>query len=110
MRLKLDSTYASFTLFGSAPHVINVDIPYLSLDNMSYQHFLDTYYANFNLLLNSYKEVSVDLDLDIVDYKLIDFSKLIYLRQSGRYYYIDSVRIKSKGATAKLIEIRNFTA
>lgn len=110
MRLKLDSTDASFTLFGSAPHVINVDIPYLSLDNMSYQHFLDTYYANFNLLLNSYKEVSVDLDLDIVDYKLIDFSKLIYLRQTGRYYYIDSVRIKSKGATAKLIEIRNFTA
>lgn len=110
MRLTKDSLDASFNLWGSVNSTISVDIPFLTLDTMSYQNFLDTYYANFKQVLDSYKEVTVDLDLDIVDYKLIDFSKLIYLRQTGRNYYLDSVRIKTNGATAKLIEIRNFNA
>lgn len=110
MRLTMNSLDKGFSLWGSATHTITADIPYLTLDNMSYQDFIDTYYANLKQLLDSYKEITVDLDLDIVDYKLIDFSKLIYLRQTGRYYYLDSVRIKTNGATAKLIEIRNFTA
>lgn len=109
MRLTKDSTNVVFNIWGSGNTTITADIPYLTVDAMSYQNFLDTYYAHFKELLDSYKQVDVDLDLDIVDFKQIDFGKLIFLRQTGRYYYLDSVRVSETGAQAKLIEIRNFT-
>jgi hypothetical protein len=110
MRLKYDANDVGFKIFGSATTTVTVDIPFLGLDNMSYQYFFDNYYANLKAMLDTYKELTVTLDLDIVDFKRVDFGKLIYFRQTGRYYYIDTVKLQENGATAKLIEIKSFTS
>ena len=110
LRVIKDTGNVVFTIFGSVGTTITIDIPYLSLSDMSYQYFFDTYYANFKDLLDFYKEIDVTLDLDIVDFKQVDFGRLVYFRQTGRYYYLDTVKIQEAGATAKLIEIRNFNS
>jgi hypothetical protein len=110
LRVVKDSFDLAMKIFDSANTTVTVDIPYLSLTDMDYQYFFNTYYANLNDLLNFYKAISVTLDLDIVDFKQVDFGRLIFFRQTGRYYYLDTVKIRENGATAKLIEIRNFNA
>lgn len=85
------------------------NIPFLRLDNMSMQYFLDTYYAAFIRLINDYKEVEMELNLSLTDIYNLDFFKLKYFRQTGRYYYLDSVEHKpNRLAKVKLIEISNF--
>ena len=109
MRLKTVTSGIAFKLFTGSVSSVN-PVKFLSLDNMSYQYVFDTYYPTFETLLSSYKEVEVDVKLDLIDMGEIDFTKLIFLKQTGRYYYLDSVRIKSNKSTAKLIEIRNFNS
>jgi len=106
MRIRSNSQSTSYTRFDSNPQS-STNNKYLSLQNMSYQYFFDTYYSNFKKLLNSYKEVDVSLKLNLVDFRNIDMSKLVYLRQTGRYYYIDTVKL-GRNSSAKLIETRNF--
>ena len=84
------------------------DYPFLTLNNVGYQYFLDTYYTEFGWLLESYKEVEVELNLSNIDISKIDFFKLVYLQQTGRYYYIDSIRT-GRVTKAKLIEISRFS-
>lgn len=106
MRVDIDASSVGFNLFGSATSNYT-NVPYLSLVDMDMQHFIDTYFSKFKLVLDKYKEVEAALSLDIVDYLSIDLFKLVYLKQTGKYYYLDTVKI-GKTDKAKLIEIPNF--
>lgn len=85
---------------------ISAAFPFLVLTNVNYGYFLTTYYPRFKELLQDYKEIEVELNLNPVDIHNLDFFKLVYLKQTGRYYYLDSIKTGSK-TTAKLIEIPN---
>ncbi|WP_228235977.1 hypothetical protein [Allomuricauda sp. M10] len=98
----------TYRLFDSGSNEnFNGDVPYLSYENVSYQYYLDNYYTRFNWLLDSYKEIEVELSLSPIDLTTVDFFKLVFLKQTGRYYLLDSIRT-STTTTAKLIEITRF--
>ena len=110
MRILYDNDNLNLKYFSGANTLVTDPIPFLSLTEMSYQWFFDEYFTAFETLLGSYKSIDVEVDLDLIDLHNLDLTKLIHLRQTGRHYYIDSIRMTSKGSTAKLIEIRNFIA
>lgn len=83
-------------------------VPLLSFNNIEYQHYVDNYYSNLNALFNNYKRLNVEVYLDLIDYNNLDFTKLVFLKQTGRYYYLNSVRLNDIKSTAELIEIRTF--
>lgn len=106
MRVKYNSTDHQVTLFGSAATLVTEDVPYLSIEDMSYQYFFDTYYPSFKKLLDRYKEVNATVYLNDIDIQGLDFFRLVYLKQTGQYYYLDSVKSSGGGiAKIKLIEI-----
>lgn len=82
-------------------------IPILSYEDVSYQYYLDNYYTRFNWLLDSYKEIEVELNLTPIDLTTVDFFKLVFLKKTGRYYLLDSIRTGTT-TSAKLIEISRF--
>lgn len=82
------------------------DIPILSNTDIKYQYFLDTYYTTFSALLSTYKELTVELNLNSLELHNLDFFRLKYLKQTGKYYYLNKVKTSSNGITkAELIEI-----
>lgn len=93
MRIKRIDTSVSAALFGEeSPPTADTNIPFLSLDNMSMQFFLGNYYKAFQSLINNYKEIEVLMNLSVIDIYNLDFFKLKYLKQTGRFYHLDSVR------------------
>ena len=84
----------------------SVDIPFLSLENMSMQFFLDTYYPVFKNNIENYRGVAFKMNLSIIDIYNLDFFKLKYSRHSGRFYYLTSVQYThGKASTVKLMEL-----
>lgn len=86
------------------------DIPYLSLEKMDMQYFLNTNYKAYGGVIDNYKELDVDLDLKELDIYDLDFFRLKYLQQTGKYYYLSKVQHKSgvKTSKSKLVEINQF--
>jgi len=86
------------------------NIPMLSLDTMSMQHYLSTYYKAYRFLIGTYKEIDADLNLSNIDIHRLDFFKLKYLKQTGKYYYLNNVKHSAGGEVSKaeLIEINQF--
>lgn len=107
-KIKMVNGSITYKLFDSGSNEnFSGDIPYLSYENVSYQYYLDNYYTHFNWLLDSYKEVEVELNLTPIDLTTVDFFKLVFLKQTGRYYLLDSI-LTGTTTTAKLIEINRF--
>ncbi|MDG3581756.1 hypothetical protein [Galbibacter pacificus] len=67
-------------------------IGYVTLEDTSMQYYLDTYYNKFIQLLQNYKEVKMKMKLSIVDIYNFSFYKLIFLEQTGKYYFINNIR------------------
>lgn len=85
------------------------DIPYLSLENMSMQYFLDNYYLAFKNLINNYKKLTILMKLTLIDILNIDFFKLKYLKQTGRFYYLNNItHTPDKLSKVTMIEIKEF--
>lgn len=99
-------TIATRYFTPSSTQNVTADFPFLTLTNVGYDYFLATYYPRFKGMLEDYKEIEVELDLNPIDIYNLDFFKLVYLKQTGRYYYLDTVKI-GRTNTAKLIEIPN---
>lgn len=107
-KVKMVNGSITYKLFDSgSSENYSGDIPYLSYENISYQYYLDNYYTRFNWLLDNYKEIEVELNLTPIDLTTVDFFKLVFLKQTGRYYLLDSIRTGTT-TTAKLIEITRF--
>jgi hypothetical protein len=97
-----DATSVSFT----------GEVPYLTLDNINLQYFLNNYYKAFRLSINSYKEVEMNMNLSEYDIYKIDFFKLKYLKQTGKYYYLNKLKHTSKSSISEvtMIEINEFSS
>ena len=86
-----------------------MNIPFLSLDNMDMDYFIANYYKAFGNLLDDYKEIEISANLNLMDIYNLNFFKLKYLKQTGRYYYLNSVTHNpNKNAKVQLIEINSF--
>lgn len=84
-------------------------VPFLRLDNLSLQFSIARYYKAFQLLIDPYKEVQALFQLSVIDVFNLDFFRLKYLRQTGRFYYLNSVQhTPNKVAKATMIEISQF--
>jgi uncharacterized protein YkvS len=68
------------------------NIPLLSLNKISLQNSIDTYYLKFNSVIDNYLLLEAMFQLSVIDIYNLDFSKLKYLKQTGQYYYLNSVQ------------------
>ena len=91
----------------SAAVTIEGEIPILTLNDIGLQYFLNTYYNGFHKLVNSYKELEVQVHLTALDLYRLDFFKLKYFKQTGKYYFLEKItnRIGNPISKATLIEI-----
>lgn len=88
---------------------VNENIPLLNLDFISLQYFLNNFYKSFKLLINNYKKVSMTIALSVIDVFNLDFFKLKFFSQTGRYYYLNSVQFTpEKLAKIEAMEIQEF--
>ncbi|MFC6858803.1 PKD domain-containing protein [Zunongwangia atlantica] len=111
-RLKKVNRNLTATFFDDSTAVsYSGDVPYLSLQNMEMQYFLNVYYKAFQLAINSFKEVTADVYVNDIDIYNLDFFKLKYLIQSGKYYYLNKLQYKAGNQKSKatLIEINDFS-
>lgn len=108
MRIRRDSTNQTFSFFGTTVSMTD-DVVFLTDDNLSWQYFLDNYYVSFGNLLNKFKRVEVEVNLTDIDLYNVDFFRLVYLRQTGRYYYLEGIKTSNK-TTATLVEITTFNS
>lgn len=111
-RIKMVDGSHSVTYFNDTNGVTHPGpVPMLSLDNMEMQYFLNVYYKAFGLCINTYKEVDALMNLSMLDIYGLDFFKMKYIKQMGKFYYLNKVQFKAGGVVSKvkLIEINEFS-
>ncbi len=82
--------------------------PFLDPSPCNYQNYVDSYYPTFKNVFDNYKKRTVYMKLSPSDIYNLDFFKLKYIKQLGRYFYLNKVKeFNSKTPTTKceLIEI-----
>lgn len=111
MRIVYDEDASvNFRLFTEVTGItVNDGIPFLSLESMSMEFYFSNYYKAFKSLIEDYKEVDFVMNLSVIDIFNLDFFRLKYLRQTGRFYYLNNVtHTPNKLAKVKMIEISKF--
>ena len=110
MHINRVNTTINARLFDEIVGVTQIgDIPFLNLDFLSMDYFLQNFYISFNSLLNNYRKFTAFLNLSLIDISNLNFFKLKYLKQKGRYYYLNNVQHNPKKLSkATIIEIKEF--
>jgi len=110
MKIKRVSMTLTVKLFDEITGVSQTnEIPFLSLEKMGMSYFIGNFYKAFQSLINNYKEVVLYFNLTLIDIYNIDFFRLKFLKQTGRFYYLTSlVHSPEKLTKATLIEILEF--
>jgi len=111
--MKIERFDISFTakLFDEMTGItVSTNVPFLNLKNMSMQYFLSNYYPAFQSLMDNYKKRKFMFNLSPIDIYNLDFFKLKFLKQTGRFYYMNRVQYTpGKQASVELIEIKELT-
>jgi len=82
---------------------------FLVTDGVDMQGHINDNYGAYKDMMDDYKELSIKVNLTNQDVSRLSLSSLKYLRQTGKFYFLDSLRHSAgKPATAKLIRINNF--
>lgn len=109
--MKVTKYNGSITIgyFSETVQPFTGEIPYLSLDKIDMAYYIAKSYNQYTLLLNSYKAVSMPLNLTPIDVYSLTFDKLYFFSQLGRYYFLDSIRY-SPGTIAEgnFVEVPEF--
>lgn len=94
-------------LFSTGPGTsYSGNYPFLDQQGIEYQYFIDNYYSNINQMLNRNKVVTATMNLNEIELRNLDFFRLKYLKQTGKYYYLNMVKSPSNGITkVELVEI-----
>lgn len=110
MRIKRINRQITARLFNEVDGVsFTGEVPFLSLESMSMKFFLINNYKAFKSLIDNYKKIDLYFNLSVVDIFNLDFFKLKFLKQTGRYYYLNSVKdTTGKIASVEAIEIAEF--
>lgn len=88
---------------------VGVGVPYFNLDNVNMQYYINSYYQALGRLLNDYELREFIVNLSVIDIYNLNFFKLKYIKQIGRYVYLKNIRYKEgELATVKAYEIKNF--
>lgn len=77
----------------------------LSTDNVNWNHYLNENYTRTQHVLNNYKTISVTLGLNDIDVYNLDFFKIVFLQQTGQYYYLNNIKYDGTTTTASLTQI-----
>lgn len=84
-------------------------VPELSLDNISMQYLMDKNYPSFALLMNDFKKRILEVNLSTNDIYNLNFFRLKYFKQLGKYVYLNSVtHRKGKDSEIEVLEINKF--
>ncbi len=77
------------------------------LNFTNYNDELSAYYSELSLILDNYKTIKLKLNLSLIDIYNLDFFKLKYFKQTGKYYYLNKISNfkNNKTTTAELIEV-----
>lgn len=73
-----------------------------SLDNISFQNYLDNHYIQFRNLLNNVNILKATFNLSVLDFYRFNLFSRVYLEQFGSYYYVNKITNWQKG---KLCEV-----
>ena len=71
----------------------------VSDDDCDFDYFINNYYSELSKLLNKNKKVTMNAYLNDIDLMNLSFNRLKYLKQTGKYYYLNSVKSNSKGTS-----------
>lgn len=87
------------------------NMPFLSLDNMSYEYYITIYYAAMKRVLDAQKKRKVQMFIKPNDIYQLDFLRLKYIKQLGQYYYLNKVVnfIDSNQTKVELIQANELT-
>jgi len=101
---------ANVRLFEEANTTAITEIPYLSLINIEMQYFININYKAFKSMIERTKKREAIFNLSILDLYELDFFKLKFLKQTGKYYYLNKL-ISEPGVLtpAELIQIDKFS-
>lgn len=110
------ASYIQFEYFGAITTVViegqdaNAEyIPYLSTKFMSLQYSLDNNYKSFKDILNNYKKIDLVVNLSLIDIYNLDFFRLKYLKQTGRFYYVNNIQYTSSALSkCEALELAKF--
>ena len=85
---------------------LTTNVPFLSLTNVDLQYYIDNYYDDFNVVIDDYDELDASINLNSIDIHNLDFTKLIFLKQTGRRYWLNPIQYtKGKVSKVKLIRV-----
>tara|TARA_R110000737_G_scaffold189393_1_gene211368 strand:+ start:136 stop:1923 length:1788 start_codon:yes stop_codon:yes gene_type:complete len=98
IRILLTDTYVDF----SNQTINTIDFSYLY-----YQNELTRNYPTFRNLIDKFRLKRFEFNLNLIDIYNVDFLRLKYLKQTGKYYYLNKINSFKKGAitTVELIEL-----
>lgn len=110
MSLNKKTGFYSVDMFEEAsPVEYYGSVPFLGLKDVDMAVYLEENFQAFSSLVNNYRKVKMKLNLSLIDIYNLDFFKLKYFRQKGRYYYLNNVLNKAgEISQAELIEIQEF--
>lgn len=110
MRIERIDVNVNARLFTEVTGIsVTENVPFLSLKDMSMTFYLANNYKAFQSLIENYKEVDCEMNLSVIDIFNLNFFRLKYLRQTGRFYYLNNVtHTPNKVAKVKMIEISEF--
>ena len=109
-RINRVTTSANVRLFDEASATGITEIPYLSLINMEMQYFININYKAFKSMIERTKKREAIFNLSILDLYELDFFKLKFLKQTGKYYYLNKLISEPGHLTpAELIQIDKFS-
>tara|TARA_R110002012_G_scaffold190633_1_gene358207 strand:- start:15192 stop:17780 length:2589 start_codon:yes stop_codon:yes gene_type:complete len=107
-KLKYIQTSITYQLFADgATNSFTGEVPFLSLDKIQFQYYINNNYQALTRLLERPKLRISSFNLSTVDIYNIDFFRLKYLKQLGQYYYLNKVdRFQSgKNTLCELVQV-----
>jgi len=108
VKLELSPSTKQYKLRFNGIPFVNVNEKYMVVNNPKpYEQVFDEYYSKYIELVNEYKQIEVQFNMNLSDIRNFDFYKLIYLKQTGRYYYANKLKynVASPIVAAELVEI-----
>lgn len=107
-------------IYSNTPFEVGIDIGLSSLivtENVPTLHQQDMTtliienYTEFKVMLDRYKQINATLNLSLLDVYNLDFFKLKYINQLGKYYYLSKINnfLPDKLSTCELVEATDLS-
>ena len=81
---------------------VTLSVAQLDFTGLDYQTEIDNNYVAFKKFLDNYKIIIAEVNLDSIDIYSLDFFKLKYIKQLGRYFYLNKVNGFKEGYPTKV--------